>query len=470
MKPFSIAAISWLFATQVAAAPPHLNARARGIGLAPNATATRVQSACAAKSPTTSATLSIGTPGASAPNSPPAPDAPGTAVNGLVSALYYSNTYVKQALKIEPDQLPVSNITRILYAFGKIAADGTVSAGDAQTDLEAKTGANLPEEAGKTNAYGRVRKINLIKRANRHVKVLLSIGGWGADQYLSAAASTEAGRNRFASTAVELVTDWGFDGVDVDWEYVQTKADRANVVLLLKATRAAFDAYAVQNAPEYHFLITYASPAGAQNYKALDIAGMDPYIDTWNLMTYDYCGSWSDIATFQSNLYESAEFHTETSSDEIISYYLSQGISPAKVHMGLPLYGHVFENTDGMGTKFNGTGPGENGQPGTWWYKDLPKPGVYGTSDNKAGAAWSYDEKARELITYDDPGSAQLKAEYIKSKGLGGAFFWEANQDRTDSKSLVHLVAKKFTQPKLDSSMNLISYPTSKYDNIRLGA
>ncbi|CAK7225905.1 Chitinase 4 [Sporothrix bragantina] len=444
MKSLSFAAISWLFATQVAAAP-HLNGRAPGVGLSPNATTTRVRSACAARSPTASATLSIGTPGAAAsispsvPNSPSPPNNPGPAVNGLVSSLYYSNT-----------------------------PDGTVSEGNLQTDVQAKVGANLPSEAGKTNAYGRVQQVNLLKRANRHLKVLLSLGGWGAGTDFSSAASSEANRKRFASTAVKLVTDWGFDGVDIDWEYVETEADKANVILLLKATREAFDAYAAENAPGYHFLITYASPAGATQYKALDIAGMDPYIDTWNLMTYDYAGSWSEITTFQSNLYDSTHFKTVTSSDTIISYYLSQGIAPAKVHMGLPLYGHVFENTEGVGYKYNGTGPGEDGQAGLWWYKDLPKVGAVSTTDNKAVAAWTYDMNTNELVVYDSPESAWLKAGYIQQKGLGGAFFWEANQDRSDSRSLVYLVAKNFT--KLDSSQNLINYPTSKYDNIRLGA
>jgi chitinase len=32
-------------------------------------------------------------------------------------------------------------------------------------------------------------------------------------------------------------------------------------------------------------------------------------------------------------------------------------------------------------------------------------------------------------VSYEDPESIAYKAQYIKSKGLGGAMLWEINQD-----------------------------------------
>ncbi|CAK7197587.1 Chitinase 4 [Sporothrix eucalyptigena] len=466
MRSLPVAAISWLLAAQAAAVPSPLNGRSAGYGLSLNATSTRVRGACPARSPTASATIPGDTSAPSVPIGAPNPSSSafiGNPDDGPVSSLYYSNTGA-----LEPQDLPLDNINRIMYAFGVVASDGTVSAGNVEKDLTEKAGTNLPTSGN--NVYGRVRQLNLVKRANRHVKVLLSLGGWGNNGPISAAASSETGRHQFATSVVKLVTDWGFDGIDLDWEYVTTQAERDNVILLLKATREAFDTYSAQNAGGYRFLITYASPAGAQNYEALNIQGMDPYVDTWNLMTYDFAGGWSQVTAFQSNLYPSLTYPkaTVTSTDTIVKYYLSQGIAPSKLHVGLPLYGHAFDNTTGLGESFNGTGPGEDNQGGNWSYKDLPRPGAKENNDFDAVAAWSYDPVRKEIITYDNVGSAYTKALYILSENLGGAFFWEANDDKPGNGSLVDTVARSFLQ--LSTSQNLLSYPTSKYDNIRSGS
>ena len=50
-------------------------------------------------------------------------------------------------------------------------------------------------------------------------EVYPSIGGWTlSDAFPSMAASSSA-RKRFASQCVELIEDYGFDGIDLDWEY-----------------------------------------------------------------------------------------------------------------------------------------------------------------------------------------------------------------------------------------------------------
>ena len=89
-----------------------------------------------------------------------------------------------------------------------------------------------------------------IRKSNPELKIVLSVGGWGADGF-SQAARTKEGRERFAASALVIVKEYGLDGIDIDWEYPGTslagiasdRSDKENYTLLLAELRKTLDAY-----------------------------------------------------------------------------------------------------------------------------------------------------------------------------------------------------------------------------------
>lgn len=300
------------------------------------------------------------------------------------------------------------------------------------------------------------------------MKTLLSIGGWTYSANFAQMAGTDAGRAMFAKSSVQFVQDLGFDGIDIDWEYPASTTEAANFVLLLAAVRAALDNYASSNNIGSKFLLTVASPAGPQHYGLMNLKAMDAYIDQWNLMAYDYTGSFANFTGHQDNIYPSNSNPNATpfSTDKAVKDYIAAGVTASKIQMGMPLYGRSFEGTAGLGKPFTGVGTG-SWENGIWDYKALPKSGATVSYDSESGATYSYDSGAQELISYDDVAQVTKKAAYIQAQSLGGGMFWEASGDRTGTDSLIGTVAT--TLGGLEQSQNCLNYPQSKYANMKAG-
>ncbi|OAQ58066.1 chitinase 1 precursor [Purpureocillium lilacinum] len=317
------------------------------------------------------------------------------------------------------------------------------------------------------NAYGCVKQLFKLKKQNRHMKVLLSIGGYTWSTNFSSVARSTTARSTFAKSAVGLLKDWGFDGIDVDWEYPADAAQAADMILLLQELRRELDTYAAAHADGHHFLLTIAAPAGPENFNKLRLAEIGSIVDYVNLMAYDYSGSWSRVSGHASNLFSSSEHPAAApfnTNDAIKAY--TRSIPPGKMVLGIPVYGRSFAKTAGIGQSFSGVGSG-SWEPGALDYKALPKLGATVQTDDTANASFSYDMATQELVSYDTPEIVRTKAAYVKRLALGGSMFWEASADKNGTDSLIGTSFQSLGS--LDSSQNYLHYPDSQYDNIRKG-
>jgi chitinase len=239
-------------------------------------------------------------------------------------------------------------------------------------------------------------------------------------------------------------------------------------VLLLQAVRSALDVYGASLRTPYRFELTVASPAGEENLRNMDLPAMDACLDFWNLMAYDFSGSWSTAAGHQANLFPSRTNPGATafSIQTAVDYYIAHSVPAGKIVLGMPLYGRAFGNTDGLGMPYVGI-DGGSWENGVYDYKKLPLEGAQELYDDEAGATYCYDPVKKVLVTYDTVAMARSKAEWIQQRGLGGGMWWESSGDGEEEKSIIQAVVGQLG--RLDSKENCLEFPETKYENLKNG-
>ncbi|MBV7505385.1 glycoside hydrolase family 18 [Bacillus sp. sid0103] len=329
--------------------------------------------------------------------------------------------------------IDASKLTHLNYAFANISADGKIEVGDPWADIEQSFPGDTADQPYKGNFY----QLTKLKQQYPHLKTLISVGGWSWSDNFSDVALTDQSRTIFADSCLQFILKYGFDGIDLDWEYPvaggeagnsNRPEDKQNFTLLIKKIRETLDAQSLKDGNTY--LLTIAGGANKGYVANTELNLLQQYVDYIQLMTYDFHGSWDTLTGINAPLYRDPESRfSEFSVQDAVQMYINSGVPANKLVMGIPFYGRVYNqvtNTNnGLYQSFTGGGSAVS-------YGQIEASYL---NKNAFTRFWEPDSKVpwlfngSQFISYDDTESIGYKTSLIKSMGLGGAMMWELSQD-----------------------------------------
>jgi len=275
------------------------------------------------------------------------------------------------------------------------------------------------------------------------IKVSVAIGGWNdslGDKYSRLVNNPEA-RKRFTETVLQFIEKYGFDGLDLDWEY--PKCWQVNCDAGPESDRAAFTAWVRELRAEFTPRVLLLSAAVSPSKKvidfAYDVASLSHDLDWIGVMTYDYFGNWDKNTGHVAPLYAHSQVeNTFFNANFTLNYWMELGADPSKIIMGIPMYGQSFTlaNPKENGLNAKARGPGQAGeftrQGGFLAYYEICKriqDGGWTVVQDSESAMGPYAYKGDQWTSFDDVSIVRRKAEMVKTMKLGGAMIWALDLD-----------------------------------------
>ncbi|KAF9888495.1 hypothetical protein FE257_008602 [Aspergillus nanangensis] len=360
----------------------------------------------------------------------------GASTSGRRIAYYESWAIERDCDATTPEDLDLAGITHLNFAFAFFHP----------TTFEITPMAQSAE-----GLYSR-----LVAQKNRRggLQVWVAVGGWSFNDEtnvpntrtaFSDMAGSRENRQKFIASLLQFMRSYGFDGVDLDWEYPGAddrggkSADTANYVTLLREMREAFGS---------RYGISAAIPASFWYLRWFDVNGMQSHLDWFNIMTYDIHGVWDADSKFTGPYVRP---HTNlTDIDKGLDLLWRAGVEPSKVNLGLAWYGRSFTLEDPdcaePGCIFKeGGAPGKcTDSSGTLSNSEIfdiiDKHSIFQTYDAckkvvpKAGVNW-ITGGGDQWVSYDDEVTLAQKVNFANSRCLGGTMIWAIDMDNANGTS-----------------------------------
>ena len=345
-----------------------------------------------------------------------------------VVGYYPSWKWRTDAHLLTPEKIPFGMLTVINYAFFYPLPDGTITGRDSTGDARILVGQDA--------APGTDPRLSLTTLAHtRGVRVLLSIGGWEDSGNFPAVAADSGRRALFAHSCATAIRMFGFDGIDIDWEFPGyadhngTPSDGKNYIRLLRELRDTLDA--VGTGSGWHMMLSAALPADRRQALAMEILDAAPLLDFLNVMTYDFYGPWDTPAYHNAPLYAGPGGDSARCVDGAFRLYTETfGIPASKINLGVPFYGHTFTSCTALGGSHGPADTVHFPAGGAFYYAiEALKANFTNHRDEKARVPYLTSSTWNMLVSYDDANPLTRRPGMWLSRGARGLIIWEITGD-----------------------------------------
>ena len=301
-----------------------------------------------------------------------------------------------------------------------------------------------PDENANIESYANMFNLSNAQTVHEQGgKFLLSLGGWGNNVGFETVAASPSLRTTFIDNLIDICDNYGYDGIDLDWEHPNSSDNRENLNLLVAEMDSIFNEF------NSELLITMAVPISNWSGQWYDFSFLKSHVDFFNAMTYDIHGGWSSHAGHNSPLFQSPPGDPDGSCSTGIGYLAStRGIPRHQINLGLPFWGKKYQAAD-INLSFSGTVV-------DMWYDDISPLIGNGWSyhwDSNAFSPYLKNDDQTSIITYDDPESIRYKCEYAKTQNLGGVMIWALGYDVTsDGQELIESIGVNYLESSSEIS------------------
>ncbi|KAF7428523.1 hypothetical protein PC9H_007747 [Pleurotus ostreatus] len=316
--------------------------------------------------------------------------------------------------------------------------------------------------------------VSSARKSGKGTKIVLSIGGWAGSYWFSNSMSNNDNRQRLANELIGAVNSFGLDGIDIDWEYPNSEGsgnphsskDATNLLTFVKILRSRMGWSKIISAAVPHQ--PWLGPDARPMRNVSDFAAQMTYV---NIMNYDVSGGTAPPGPNAplGNACNKAKL-ANANAQAALGFWTAAGFPANKLLLGLPLYGYVIRSS---ATKMSASlvdnveHMGKHLIPGTYKHEegdsDMAPAGdlthLYGQQigfnqlvsmralkkqkdgsyvgdngykrgwDNCSSTPFLFNTAKNTFVSYDDPPSLAMKAQFAKQKGFGGCFTWSLDQD-----------------------------------------